>query len=76
MRERSRLIFTRAKKGWWRITRGQTMKVHSGLGGGHKYLYYAEADDLSPTWLVLSSRSSYGTLSIGVETPGAPMSEA
>jgi hypothetical protein len=26
------------------------MKVHSGLGGGHKYLYYAEADDLSPTW--------------------------
>jgi hypothetical protein len=39
-----------AKKGWFQVNPGATVKVHTGWVGGSKFFYYAEADDLSPTW--------------------------
>jgi len=37
-----------AKKGWWQIPPGMTVKVRSGWVGGQKWFFYAEANDFSP----------------------------
>jgi Protein of unknown function (DUF1036) len=39
-----------AKKGWWSIPPGMTVKVRSGYVGGQKFFFFAEADDFSPVW--------------------------
>jgi hypothetical protein len=39
-----------AKKGWWQIPPGMTVKVRSGWVGGQKWFFYAEANDFSPVW--------------------------
>ena len=39
-----------AKKGWYGINPGGTVKVYSGWVGGDKFFFFAEADDLSPSW--------------------------
>jgi len=39
-----------AKKGWWSILPGMSVKVRSGWVGGSWWLFYAEADDFSPVW--------------------------
>jgi uncharacterized membrane protein len=39
-----------AKKGWWQIPPGMTVKVRSGYVGAQKWFFYAEANDFSPVW--------------------------
>jgi hypothetical protein len=39
-----------AKKGWYKILPGQTVKVRSGWVGGSNWFFFAEADDFSPAW--------------------------
>jgi uncharacterized membrane protein len=39
-----------AKKGWYKVPSGSTVKVYTGWVGGEKFFYFAEADDLSPSW--------------------------
>ncbi len=39
-----------AKKGWWKMFPGQTVKVYTGWVGGSKFFFYAEGVDGSPVW--------------------------
>jgi len=39
-----------AKRGWFRVAIGETIKVQSGWAGGSKFFFYAEANDMSPVW--------------------------
>ncbi|MER5268564.1 DUF1036 domain-containing protein [Actinosynnema sp. NPDC002837] len=39
-----------AKKGWYQVDPGGTVKVYTGWVGGGKFFWFAEADDLSPRW--------------------------